>query len=433
MIPAIAARVVVRRHYPSPPSRVRLGRTPETHMRSAPPSPAQLSEYHRWRTRSVTVAGHAYALATKPGLLGHGRDDAAAELLAGRVVVARGSTVVQMQCGSGLFAAVAAEGFGAAEVILTDRSLVAVDAARRTLVANAVTNGTVFHGHGSAPLDPSLRADVVAIRIPTEKMALLQLLADAFTLLRIGGQCCIAGATNEGIKSAANLLADLFGNATVLGTQSGHRAVMAVKRAATPTDTAALAHAYLRHDAFNPIDITLRGTALQLFSRPGVFSWEHLDEATALLADVMDVRPGDDVLDLGCGSGALGILAATLSGTGRVRLVDVDSEAIRCATRAIDLAVLTNCSALCSDVGRAVLDERFDLVVANPPFHVGKGTDLDVPAQFILDAWRVLKPGGRLALVANRTLPYEKLIHAAFGNLATLHDGTRFKVLGARR
>ena len=404
-------------------------------MRTALPSTAAppSQDYHRWRSRSVTIAGRPIALATKPGLVSHGRDDTAAVLLAERVAFPPGATVVQLHCGGGLFGTVAAAVRGASQVLLTDRSLVAVEAAKRTLHANGVTNAVVHHGHGSAPLDASLQADVVAIRIPTEKSALLQLLADAFTMLRVGGQCSIAGATNEGIKSAAALLGALFGNATVLGTQSGHRAVMAVKRGAVPSDDSVLAHAFLRHDAFNAIQCTLRGTPLQLFSRPGVFSWEHLDEATELLADLMPVKLGDDVLDLGCGSGALGMLAAAISVTGRVRLADVDSEAIRCAARAIATAGQANACAVSSDVADAVRDERFDVVVTNPPFHVGKGTDLEVPTQFIFDAWQVLKRGGQLALVANRTLPYERIIQSTFGNIVTLHNGARFKVLGATR
>lgn len=395
--------------------------------------PTPSLDYHTWRRRTVTVAGASYTVATKPGLPAHGRDDAAMQLLAERVMVPRGAVVVQMQCGSALFGAVAARAHGAAHVYLTDRSVVAVEAARRTMEYNDVRNATVFAGHGAAPLDPALRADVVAIRIPTEKLALLQLLADAFAMLRIGGQCCVAGATNEGIKSAATLLKSLFGNATVLGTESGNRAVMAVKRAPTAADVILLANPALRHDAFNVLDVTLRGESLELFSRPGVFSWEHLDEATTILGECMDVRAGDDVLDLGCGSGPLGMLAARLTVTGHVCMVDVDTEAVRCAARAVERASLMNCDVLTSDVASAVLDRRFDLVVTNPPFHVGKGTDLDVPAQFIADAWQVLKPGGRLALVANRTLPYERIIQERFGNLVTLHDGPRFKVLGATR
>ncbi len=348
-------------------------------------------------------------------------------------MVPAGATVVQMQAGSGLFSAVAALGRGAGRLLLTDRSAVAVEAARRTIAANAIPNAEVFAGHGSAPLDPLLHADLVAIRIPTEKLALLQLLSDAFSLLRVGGQCAIAGATNEGVKSAAALMKALFGNATVLGTDSGSRAVIASKRADSPSDASVLANPFLPHDAFHTLDVKLRGVSMQLFSRPGVFSWEHLDEGTAVLADVMKVQPGDDVLDLGCGSGALGLLAAQLSGTGRVTLLDVDSEAVRCVSRTIATSGRTNCRALTSDIALAVHDERFDRVVANPPFHVGKNTDLEVPTQFILDAWRVLKAGGTLQLVANRTLPYERIIYEAFGNLTTTHDGPRFKVLSAQR
>jgi len=309
-------------------------------MAAAPLTPRPI-DYHTWRTRSVTVAGADYTVATKPGLTGQGRDDATA-LLAERIVIQPGATVVSFQSGNGLLGAVAALARGAAEVYLSDRNAVAVEATRRTMEANGIRNATIGSGHGSAPFDDSVRADVVTIRIPTEKLALLQLLADAFAILRIGGQCCITGATNEGIKSAATLLKNLFGNATVLGTEGGCRAVMAIKRAATPADATVLATAYLPHDAFHPIDVVLRGQSAQLFSRPGVFSWKHLDEATALLADVVQVRPGDDVLDLGCGSGALGITAARLSATGRVCLVDIDSEAVRCATRAVTAAGLTN-------------------------------------------------------------------------------------------
>ncbi len=397
----------------------------------APLAPRSI-EYHTWRTRSVTVAGATYTEATKPGLTNQGRDNATA-LLAERMVIQPGAMVVSFQSGNGLLGAVAALARGAAQVYLSDRNAVAVEAARRTMEANGICNATIGSGHGSAPFDDTVRADVVTIRIPTEKLALLQLLADAFAILRIGGQCCITGATNEGIKSAATLLKNLFGNATVLGTEGGCRAVMAIKCAATPADATVLANAYLSHDAFHPIDVVLRGQSTQLFSRPGVFSWEHLDEATALLADVMQVRSGDDVLDLGCGSGPLGITAARLSATGQVCMVDIDSEAVRCATRAVTAAGLTNCDVCASDVAAAVRDLRFDLVVTNPPFHVGKATDLDVPTQFILDAHAVLKPGGSLQLVANRTLPYERLVQRTFGNLTTLHDGPRFKVLSARR
>jgi 16S rRNA (guanine1207-N2)-methyltransferase len=292
----------------------------------------------------------------------------------------------------------------------------------------------VYAGHGAIALPPGLESDVVAIRIPHEKLALQQLLHDAFALLKTGGHCYLAGASNEGAKSAARAMELLFGNATTVVTDSGHRVVRAMKPAHPPTVADAPSNPFVEPDAFNEQSFELRGHTHTFSSRPGVFSWDHLDEATALLAEHMDVRLGDRVLDLGCGYGVLGVVAATLAGrTHPVTMLDVDSEAVRSATRSARAAGLDDARVLGSDIASAVLGEQFDVVVTNPPFHVGKATDLEVPVQFIADAFEVLAPGGRLNLVANRTLPYEGAIRFLFKNITAVHDGRRFKVLSAMK
>ena len=389
------------------------------------------TSYDTWRTYTVKIDGVAYQVATKPGAFAHGRLDPAAQLLAEHVAVKKGDTVVLMHCGSGL-PAVAAAARHAGRIILTDRNIVSVQAAQRTLAANHAVGGAVL-GQGAAALEPGLQADTVVIRIPQERVALLQLLADAFAVLKIGGRCYIAGATNEGIKTAAATLESLFGNARVLSRDSSHRVVSAVKRADAPANANLLDNPYLKPDAFHKLNAVLRGTEYELYTRPGIFSWDHVDEATAILADTMQVSSGTSVLDLGCGCGALGIVAASLSGGGPLCMLDADVEAVRSATRSAESNGVTRFRALVSDVASAVPDEHFDVVVTNPPFHVGKATDLDVPMQFIEQAFQVLAEGGRLFLVANRTLPYEQAIRNRFGNVANLHDGPRFKVLTATR
>ncbi len=388
--------------------------------------------YHTWRAYAVRVAGHSYQVATKQGAFAHGRLDPATILLAEHLVTKAGDTVVHLNCGNGLVGAVADAG-GAARVLLADRNVVSVEAARRTLHANRATNAEVFAGHSALALPGGIAAETVAIRIPQERLALLQLLADAFAMLKTGGRCYVAGATNEGIKTATTTIESIFGNARVLARDSTHRIVSAVKRADVPANAEVLDNPFLDPNHFNELTATLRGIPRTLYSRPGVFSWDHIDEATSILAETMEVRVGDNVLDIGCGYGVLGVVAASLSGTGRITMLDADTEAIRSATRSADANGLTGYRALASDVASAVRGERFDVVVTNPPFHVGKATDLDVPRQFIQDAWDGLREGGRLFLVANRTLPYEQAVRHRFGNVANVHDGPRFKVLTATR
>ncbi|MEO6877127.1 MAG: methyltransferase [Gemmatimonadaceae bacterium] len=391
-----------------------------------------MTEYRDWQRVSVNAAGNRYLVATKPGVFSHGHDDPSSTMLVEHAIVEPGGVVVHLNCGNGLFGAAAALGH-ASRVFLTDRNVVNVEAARRTLIANDAGRAEVILGHGSTSLPQDLSANTIGIRIPKEKGAVRQLLWDAFALLSAGGRCYMAGATNEGIKSAASLMTEVFGHAHAIAHDSGHRILFAKKQSESPPSLNAADIRLVDHDAFNEVQATLRGEPTTLFSRPGVFSWEHLDEATSILSDAIAVAPGESVLDLGCGAGALGIVAARLSGTGMITMLDADVEAVRSATRSAQAANVTNYRVLPSDIAEAVLNERFDVVVTNPPFHVGKATALDVPLQFIRDAWQVLAPGGRLFLVANRTLPYERTIYQRFGNIETVVDGRRFKVLSATK
>ncbi|MBA3670647.1 MAG: methyltransferase [Gemmatimonadaceae bacterium] len=389
--------------------------------------------YREWREYPVIAGGRTYQVATKPGVISHGRADAAAHLLAEHVLVNEGETIVHLNCGNGLAGAASRIAGKAGTVVLADRNVLSVEATRRTLAANGLAAVAVVAGHGASAIPGDLLADVVTIRIPQERVAILQLLASAFSRLRRGGSCYIAGATNEGINTAARTMETLFGNAVVLARDSSHRVIRAVKRTDDASTDGEKGHEYLEPDAFHEQHAELRGEPYTFYSRPGVFSWDHVDEATVILAEAMRVERGERVLDLGCGSGILGIVASGLSGGGPLTMVDVDTEAVRSAHRSAVANDVTNFRTCASDIAGAVLDERFDVVVTNPPFHVGKATDLSVPMQFIGDAWEVLSPGGRLLLVANRTLPYENAIRHRFGAVESLHDGPRFKVLSAVR
>ncbi len=387
--------------------------------------------YREWQRASARVHDQHFFVATKPGLFAHGQRDVPAMLLAERAVVAPGDVVAYVNCGSGLFGAVAARRGGARHVVLTDRHVVSAEAARRTIALNDVTGATVALQHGLTDLVADDSADVVAIRLPSARLPMLLLVHEAFRVLRLGGRCYLAGATDEGAKAAVHAMETLFGGATVLWSGGGCRIASATKHGNIVDSNDECTNAYERADAFHQIPLSVRGIDYVLSTRPGVFSWEHVDEATQLLAEVMDVRPGEAVLDLGCGAGALGLVAGTRNNHARVCLVDADIEAVRCAARTVSAHRLTNATVVASDITDAVRNERFDVVVSNPPFHVGKQTALNVPLEFLRQARDVLLPGGRLIVVANRTLPYERALAAMFAHVRVAVDGARFKVLEA--
>ncbi|WP_309571721.1 methyltransferase, partial [Deinococcus sp.] len=81
----------------------------------------------------------------------------------------------------------------------------------------------------------------------------------------------------------------------------------------------------------------------------------------------------------------------------------------------------------------ASLGERsFEIILSNPPFHVGRGVVLDVAREFIAAAVRRLRPGGSVYIVANDPLPYEDAL-AAVGSVTELVRSGGFKVLRAMR
>lgn len=171
-------------------------------------------------------------------------------------------------------------------------------------------------------------------------------------------------------------------------------------------------------------------------SRPGLFAWNRIDPASALLASQLPRDLHGRIADLGAGYGYLACqVLARCPGVEAIDLYEAQARALEPARINLDraLASLSGCSSATihwHDVTRG-LPQRYDAIVSNPPFHLGRADLPQLGRAFIEVAADALQPGGRLWLVANRHLPYEAVLQARFRQVRTVTQQEGFKVFEA--
>lgn len=171
-------------------------------------------------------------------------------------------------------------------------------------------------------------------------------------------------------------------------------------------------------------------SALGLWSQPGVFSWDRLDPGSALLLETLPELVGKGA-DLGAGVGLLDHKVLQGERVTGLTLVEIDRRAVEAARRNLDDPRV---SILWTDVRR--LDHGLsdlDFVVMNPSFHDGGTEDRALGATFISQAASMLRKGGVCWLTANRHLPYEAPLNAAFAKVELKADRGGYKVYEARK
>lgn len=144
------------------------------------------------------------------------------------------------------------------------------------------------------------------------------------------------------------------------------------------------------------ITVDIRGSSFRFLTDRGVFSRGRLDRGTRLLIDTMNIGKAERILDLGCGYGPIGIVAARLSPESEVFMVDVNRRACELATENVRLNRLTNAKVLSGTGFESVQGIKFDLILCNPPIRAGKS----VVFPLITEAREFIEPGGRLLVVA---------------------------------
>ncbi len=180
----------------------------------------------------------------------------------------------------------------------------------------------------------------------------------------------------------------------------------------------------------------------------GIFSSDHIDPGSQLLADHLPAHLHGHVADLGAGWGFLSdAVLKRCPKISRLDLFEADARALACARRNLrqhqpEGIQLSSPTCYAEDEPRihfhwhdvtTGLPGRYDAIIMNPPFHTGQATDVDLGRAFLKVAAASLKRGGRLLLVANRQLPYEAALETSGLAWRKITEDKVYKILFAEK
>ena len=172
-----------------------------------------------------------------------------------------------------------------------------------------------------------------------------------------------------------------------------------------------------------------------LVSYSNVFSRDSLDMGTRFLLPFI---PQTDhwltIVDLACGNGVVGVVAAQKNPKANLIFCDESKMAVESARESFE----TCCEG--REAGFYQMDclgdiekQSVDMVLCNPPFHQQNSVSNHIAWQMFKQSMECLKSGGTLWVVGNRHLGYDVSIKKIFGNSIVMESNKKFMVIKATK
>ncbi len=180
-----------------------------------------------------------------------------------------------------------------------------------------------------------------------------------------------------------------------------------------------------------PVRNRLEDRELDVVAHGAAFSGSRLDIGTRFLLDYLQRMKPDarEAIDLGCGTGILAVALAKARPGLRVTATDQSAAAVA-STRATAEAnaVAGRVTVVRDDAMSTVPDHSADLVLCNPPFHVGAAVHTGSAIKMFQQTGRVLRPGGELWTVYNTHLNYRGVMERMVGRTEVIGRNRKFTV-----
>ena len=178
---------------------------------------------------------------------------------------------------------------------------------------------------------------------------------------------------------------------------------------------------------------SINGVGFSLESDNGVFSKNELDKGSELLIEqLLPIDLGENILDIGCGIGVIGLTLAYFTPSLKVCLTDVNTRALSlCNENANSLKLSQRVTILQSDIYKKI-EGKFNSIVSNPPIRAGK----KVTYEIYKGALDHLVDSGSLYIVVRKNQGAKSVmsyLEELFGNVALLAREKGYYVIKATK
>lgn len=175
--------------------------------------------------------------------------------------------------------------------------------------------------------------------------------------------------------------------------------------------------------------------AAPLAHHAGVFALSRPDQGSMLLADnIPTLDECRTIVDLGCGSGVLGLVAAARNSDAALAFVDESAGAVASAQENWKQMYPDRTASFHhQDCLLPAVQSPVDLILCNPPFHEKFHLSSMTAQRMFEQSRHALRPGGRLLVVGNRHLNWRNSLERLFGRCQQIAQNKKFVLHMAQR
>ncbi|MFJ4286521.1 methyltransferase [Paenarthrobacter nicotinovorans] len=295
---------------------------------------------------------------------------------------------------------------------------------RLALERNANEVGAAGH-YSSHELGKELlaEADLVLLQLP-KSLAELEEIADAVARFAAPGAVLLAGGRVKHMSVGMNsVLAKYF--STVQPQLARQKSRVLVARDAVPVQV---------RPPFPVVEV-LSELGISVSAHGAVFSGARLDIGTRFLLTFLERMPeARRIVDLGCGTGILATMIAKQQEHAEVIATDQSAAAVASARgTALENGLAGRITVLHDDAMSSLPPGSADLILLNPPFHLGASVHAGAAVKMFEAAARVLAPGGELWTVYNSHLHYRSALERLIGPTVEEGRNPKFTVTRSRK